>query len=61
MERKNREVNGTRCTNRNAVYIGLVLMLCLSTAGCGPWHWPRLGKAKAASGLQIAPRPIATP
>ena len=43
-------------SGRNTLYVGLALMLCLSTAGCGPWHWPRLGKAKAASGLQIAPR-----
>jgi hypothetical protein len=48
-------VNGMHWSDRKPLYIGLALMLCLSTAGCGHWRWPRLGKAKAASDLQIAP------
>ena len=56
MEWKNKKVNEIRTPRRSTVYVGLALMLCLSTAGCGPWRWPRLGKAKAASELQITPR-----
>ena len=41
---------------RSGVCAGVILLLCLSMAGCGNWRWPRLGTSSSASGLQVVPR-----
>jgi len=50
-----RGADGMRRVARSSVCGGVIVLLCLSMAGCGSWRWPRL-LGRSASRLQVVPR-----